>query len=221
MSHLIKSHKAVMTAPCSIPLPPTSAATTPTEMDPKPVNLVDPVDSVGPQVSQAPASSTSSVVLLVSAKRTHRHPHTPNTTSASTIDALGSQPGKVTQVTNECITIGYDDQHRATPMAEQHSALAHDLGQVVQTYCPMRWKFGKAMPDEKVKANKINRENKTLLHHSGSRPFSYRMEARQQGAGGGARCQPTCSSPGSRRRGTLYAVGFSTASFSRPLDFQW
>ncbi|TQE13942.1 hypothetical protein C1H46_000573 [Malus baccata] len=28
-----------------------------------------------------------------------------------------------------------------------------------------------------AKANKINREKKTILHHLGSRPFSYRMEA--------------------------------------------
>ncbi|XP_050156295.1 uncharacterized protein LOC126630228 [Malus sylvestris] len=34
---------------------------------------------------------------------------------------------------------------------------------------------------KKVKANKINRGKKTLLHHSGLKPFSYRMEARQHG----------------------------------------
>ncbi|XP_070671853.1 uncharacterized protein [Malus domestica] len=35
----------------------------------------------------------------------------------------------------------------------------------------------------KAKANKINPEKKTLLHHSGSRPFSYRMETwRQRGS---------------------------------------
>ncbi|KAB2621826.1 hypothetical protein D8674_024008 [Pyrus ussuriensis x Pyrus communis] len=50
-----------------------------------------------------------------------------------------------------------------------------------------RYKQWKGCPKEledrqdswkKAKANKINREKKTLLHHSGSRPFSYRMEAR-------------------------------------------
>ncbi|TQD77655.1 hypothetical protein C1H46_036816 [Malus baccata] len=44
----------------------------------------------------------------------------------------------------------------------------------------MRWKSWKAMPEKNVKANKINREKKTLLHHSSSRPFSYRMEVWQQ-----------------------------------------
>ncbi|TQD89226.1 hypothetical protein C1H46_025219 [Malus baccata] len=34
---------------------------------------------------------------------------------------------------------------------------------------------------KKAKANNRNWEKKTLLHHSGSRLFSYRMEARQQG----------------------------------------
>ncbi|XP_070677731.1 uncharacterized protein [Malus domestica] len=33
---------------------------------------------------------------------------------------------------------------------------------------------------KKAKVNKINREKKTLHHHSGSRPFSYRMEARRK-----------------------------------------
>ncbi|CAL9018522.1 unnamed protein product [Prunus brigantina] len=36
-------------------------------------------------------------------------------------------------------------------------------------------------PQKKAKANKGNRDKKTLLHHSGSRPFSYRMEARRWG----------------------------------------
>ncbi|XP_050104609.1 uncharacterized protein LOC126584190 [Malus sylvestris] len=81
-------------------------------------------------------------------------------TSASTTNALGSQPekysgtlspvegSKVTRVTNGHITIRYDDQHRAAPTAEQHSALAHDIGDIVRTYCPMQWKSWKAMPDE-------------------------------------------------------------------------
>ncbi|TQD99060.1 hypothetical protein C1H46_015327 [Malus baccata] len=55
---------------------------------------------------------------------------------------------KVTRVTNRHITIKYDDRHRAAPTAEQHNALAHDIGHVVQTYCLMQWKSWKAMPDE-------------------------------------------------------------------------
>ncbi|CAN6542116.1 unnamed protein product [Malus baccata var. baccata] len=51
MSHLIRSHKAVTTAPHSIPPPPTSTATAHVEMDPKPVNLVDPVDPVDSLIS--------------------------------------------------------------------------------------------------------------------------------------------------------------------------
>ncbi|TQE04359.1 hypothetical protein C1H46_009978 [Malus baccata] len=135
---------------------------------------------------------------------------------------------KVTRVTNRRITIGYDDRHRAAPTAKQHSALAHDIGHIVRTYCPMQWKSWKAMSDEvrtkmnynfddinddiltyidmllaeqykqwkrdlhqyfetfddlqkNAKANKSNREKKTLLHHSGLRPFSYKMEVRRQG----------------------------------------
>ncbi|CAL9018679.1 unnamed protein product, partial [Prunus brigantina] len=171
---------------------------------------------------------------------------------------------KVTRVTNSRINIGYDERHRAAPTADQHSSLAHDIGHVVRTYCPMKWKSWKAMPDEvritvrsqlstnynlenledemwayinrlfaerhkqwksdlhhhfqtyddpqvalqegcpkelegradswewlcghfqeadflkQAKANKGNRAKKTLLHHSGSRPFSYRMEERRR-----------------------------------------
>ncbi|XP_050126477.1 uncharacterized protein LOC126603604 [Malus sylvestris] len=83
-------------------------------------------------------------------------------TSTSTTDASGSQQAKkntqgpcrqlktakVTRVTNKRITIGYDDRHRATPTTEQHSVLAHDISHVIRTYCSMRWKSWKAMPDE-------------------------------------------------------------------------
>ncbi|KAB2623909.1 hypothetical protein D8674_037862 [Pyrus ussuriensis x Pyrus communis] len=180
------------------------------------------VNTVGHRVSQALASSASSMVLPVSARRGHRRP-----ASASTTNALGSQHGKVTRMTNECITIGYNDRHQAAPTTKQHSALAHNIDHVVWTYCPMRWKTKvrnfddindnmlvyvnsnlhqyfqtfddpqvalekrclKEFKDQenwvwlcshfqaldymkKAKANKINREKKTLLHHSGLRPFS-------------------------------------------------
>ncbi|CAL2265019.1 unnamed protein product [Prunus armeniaca] len=99
---------------------------------------------------------------------------------------------KVTRVTNSHINIGYDERHRAAPTTNQHRSLAHDIGHVVRTHCPMKWKSLKIMPDErmtevcrqlskKAKANKGNRDKKTLLHHSDSRSFSYRMEARQRG----------------------------------------
>ncbi|BBG97068.1 hypothetical protein Prudu_006077 [Prunus dulcis] len=156
---------------------------------------------------------------------------------------------KVTRVTNSRINIGYDERHRAAPTAELHSSLAHDIGHVIRSHCPMKWKSWKVMPDEtktevrgqlstnynledlddeslayvnrlfserykqwksdlhhilrrlmirkslfrglpeglrggrinKAKVNKGNRKKKTLLHHSGSRPFSYRMDARRQG----------------------------------------
>ncbi|RXI00957.1 hypothetical protein DVH24_001191 [Malus domestica] len=72
MSQLIRSRKAVITALRSIPPPPTSATTT-----------------------SATTSLASSVALPISTKYGHRRPRTPNTTSASTTDASGSQQGKV------------------------------------------------------------------------------------------------------------------------------
>ncbi|CAL8992425.1 unnamed protein product [Prunus brigantina] len=226
-----------------------------------------------PGVSQTPASSASSVAQPVSARRRHRPASTTDTTSTDGTVASGSQPAKkntrgpcrqlktakVTRVTNSRISIGYDDRHRAAPTAELHSSLAHDVGHVVRTHCPMRWKSWKVMPDEikmgvrgqlsdlneeslayvnrlfgerykqwksdlhhhfqayddpevalregcpkelegredswawlcthfqapdfvnKTQVNKGNRKKKTLLHHSGSRPFSYRMDARRRG----------------------------------------
>ncbi|KAB2615062.1 hypothetical protein D8674_021650 [Pyrus ussuriensis x Pyrus communis] len=196
MSHLIRSRKTVTTTPHSIPPPPTLATIAPTEMDPRSSNPVD----------------------LIDLGRGHCRPCTPDTTSASTTDASGSQ--------------------------QQHGALAHDIGHVVRTYCPMRWKSWKMMPNKTnynfdnindnllVYVNRlfakqykqlesdlhqyfqtfddlqvaleegclkefedreenwvwlcnhfqeppyvISLEKKTLIHHSSSRPFSYRMEA--------------------------------------------
>ncbi|CAL9018714.1 unnamed protein product [Prunus brigantina] len=68
---------------------------------------------VGLGVSQAPASS---VAQPVSARRRHRPASTTDTTSTDVTGASGSQP---------------------TPTAELHSSLAHDIGHIVQTHCPM------------------------------------------------------------------------------------
>ncbi|TQD70163.1 hypothetical protein C1H46_044303 [Malus baccata] len=63
MSQLIKSRKAVTTAPCPIPPPSISVAIAPAYMEPIPINSVVAVDAVVPQSSQALASSASSVAL--------------------------------------------------------------------------------------------------------------------------------------------------------------
>ncbi|BBG93955.1 hypothetical protein Prudu_002115 [Prunus dulcis] len=221
---------------------------------------------------------SSSVAQPPSARRRHRPTDTIDTTSTDGTGASGSQPAKkntrgpcrqlktakVTRVTNSRISIGYDERHRAAPTAELHSSLAHDIGHVVRTHCPMQWKSWRVMPDEikaevrgqlstnynledldeesltyvnrlfaerykqwksdlhhhfqayddpqvalqegcpkelegredswewlcahfqapefanKAQVNKGNRKKKTLLHHSGSRPFSYRMDARRR-----------------------------------------
>ncbi|CAL2244724.1 unnamed protein product [Prunus armeniaca] len=108
------------------------------------------------------ASSDSSVVQPVSARRRHRPATTTDTTSTDGTGASGAPPAKrntrglcrqlktakVTRVTNSRISIGYDKRHRAAPTAELHISLAHDIGHVVQTHCPMQWKSLKVMPDE-------------------------------------------------------------------------
>ncbi|CAL2271139.1 unnamed protein product [Prunus armeniaca] len=269
MSNLIRSRKAVSAAHSSPPLSQPSVATAPAEMDHFPV---------GPRVSDAPTSSASSVAQPVSARRRHRPPSTSDTISTDASAGSGSQSAKkntrgpcrqlktakVTRVTNSRINIEYDERHRAASTAELHSSLAHDIGHVVRTHCPMQWKSWKVIPDEvkmevrehlstnynledlddessayvnrlfgerykqwksdlhhhfqafddpqvaleegcptelegredswawlcahflapeyvnKATVNKGNRKKKTLLHHSGSRPFSYRMDARRR-----------------------------------------
>ncbi|XP_070672334.1 uncharacterized protein [Malus domestica] len=56
---------------------------------------------------------------------------------------------------------------------EQHSALAHDIGHVVRTFCPMLWKSWKAMPDE----TKITLRNQLSisynLEHMDEDKFAY------------------------------------------------
>ncbi|BBG97381.1 hypothetical protein Prudu_006491, partial [Prunus dulcis] len=266
----IPNPRSMTTAPSSDPpAQAASAATAPPLLD----HVV-----VAREASQAPASSASSVAQPPSARRRHRPTDTMDTTSTDGTGASGSQPAKkntrgpcrqlktakVTRVTNSRISIGYDERHRAAPTAELHSSLAHDIGHVVRTHCPMQWKSWRVMPDEikaevrgqlstnynledldeesltyvnrlfaerykqwksdlhhhfqayddpqvalqegcpkelegredswewlcahfqapefanKAQVNKGNRKKKTLLHHSGSRPFSYRMDARRR-----------------------------------------
>ncbi|KAB2629093.1 hypothetical protein D8674_033888 [Pyrus ussuriensis x Pyrus communis] len=131
MSHLIRTRRAMTSTP-SLTTTPTTVATAPAEMDHKPVNL-------------AQALSTSLVALLaISAQRTHQHPPKKNTWAP----CRQLKTAKVTWVTNDRIPIGYDERHRAAPTAEQHSALVHDIGHVVLTFCPMWWKSWKAMLEE-------------------------------------------------------------------------
>ncbi|TQE07607.1 hypothetical protein C1H46_006750 [Malus baccata] len=171
MSNLIRTRRAMTSTP-SLTTTPTIATTTPAEMDHR---LVNPVDPVGPPVPQAQASLTFSVALPVSALCTQQCPRTTNqmSPSRSIIDASGTQPAKkntwgpcrqlktakVTRVTNGRIPIKYDGRHRAAPTVEQHSALAHDIGHVMRTFCPMRWKSWKAMPEETKNTTNYNLED--------------------------------------------------------------
>ncbi|CAL8990344.1 unnamed protein product [Prunus brigantina] len=156
MSDLITRRRAVTTTPSSEPPPqPVSDATAPALMEQDHV-------LASPGGSQAPASSASSVVQPLSARRRHRPASTTETTSTDGTGASGAPPAKrntrgpcrqlktakVTRVTNSRISIAYDKRHRAAPTAELHSSLAHDIGHVVRTHCLMQWKSWKVMPDE-------------------------------------------------------------------------
>ncbi|CAL8161919.1 unnamed protein product [Prunus armeniaca] len=65
---------------------------------------------------------------------------------------------KVTRVTNSRINIGYNERHRAAPKTNQHRSLADDIGHVVRTHCPMKWKSLKIMPDERMTGTNYNLE---------------------------------------------------------------
>ncbi|KAI5344245.1 hypothetical protein L3X38_012122 [Prunus dulcis] len=113
--------------------------------------------AAGPAGSQAPASSASSVMQPVSARRRHRPASTTDTTST---DASGSQPEEHPRAVS-----AVDDgeghpgdqqsyQHRiqratsGAPTAELHSSLAHYIGHVIRSHCPVKWKSWKVMSDE-------------------------------------------------------------------------
>ncbi|KAB2602638.1 hypothetical protein D8674_003643 [Pyrus ussuriensis x Pyrus communis] len=161
-----------MTTPCPMTTAPTTATTAPAKMDHRPMNLVDPV---GLPVPQAPASSTYLVALLVSSRHAHRRPRTLEqirtkilitstrtcwrTTIGSFSNATSS--GKVTCTSIlRCLMICRSLSRRVARRSWRTEKIVG---------------FGSA---KKVKANKSNSEKKNLLHHSGSRPFSYMMDAR-------------------------------------------
>ncbi|TQD97492.1 hypothetical protein C1H46_016893 [Malus baccata] len=87
MSNLIRSHKAVTTAPRSPSPTHQSVAIALAQMDHMSINLVG--------LSQAPMSSASSVAIPVSTMCGHRYPRMPKMPSASTTNALGSQQDEV------------------------------------------------------------------------------------------------------------------------------
>ncbi|BBH07574.1 HXXXD-type acyl-transferase family protein, partial [Prunus dulcis] len=148
----IPNPRSMTSAPSSDPpAQSASAATAPALLD----HVV-----VGPGASQVPASSASSVAQPASARRRHRPTDTIDTTSTDGTGASGSQPeehprivssaedGEGHRVTNSRISIGYDERHRLHRRQELHSSLAHDIGHVVRTHCPMQWKSWRVMPDE-------------------------------------------------------------------------
>ncbi|TQE14196.1 hypothetical protein C1H46_000115 [Malus baccata] len=73
--------------------------------------------------------------------------------------------------------------------AERYKQWKSNLHQYFETFDDLQVALDEGCPKEfedrednwKAKVNKRNWEKKTLLHHLGSRPFSYRMEAWGQG----------------------------------------
>ncbi|CAL9016865.1 unnamed protein product [Prunus brigantina] len=162
MSNLIRSCKAVSTGQSSPPPAQPTAITAPAQMEQL---------SRDPPTSHAPASSASSVAQPLSARHRHCPPSMSDTTSTDGTGASGSQPAK---------------KNTRGPCRQLKTAKVTRVG------CPKElegqedswaWLCGHFQESDYVKvakANKGNRNKKTFLHHSGSKPFSYRMEARRR-----------------------------------------
>ncbi|BBN67899.1 hypothetical protein Prudu_222S000200 [Prunus dulcis] len=236
---LIRHRRAVMTTQSSEPpAQPTSAATAPALMDHLAVGPRGPRRLLH-QLHQWRSLLAPGGVIGTPVPPTP-HPLMRRAKKNTQGQCRQLRTAKVTWVTNSRINIGYDERHRAAPTTELHSSLAHDIGHVIRSHCPMKWKSWKVMPDEtktevrcqlswksdlhhyfeafddpqvtlqegcpkelegredswawlyahfqapafvnKAKVNKGNRKKKTLIHHSGSRPFSYRMDAAAGGS---------------------------------------
>ncbi|KAB2612428.1 hypothetical protein D8674_034744 [Pyrus ussuriensis x Pyrus communis] len=206
MSSLIRSRKAVTTAPRSIPLAHPSAVTTPAKMDHM---LVDPVGPGSPRCRchhphQWCYLLVSGVVTAVPARPTrHQHP---------LLMPRGHNKAKPDEVrTKVCAQLSmnynFDDINKDMLayfnrlFAGRYKQWKSYLHQYFETFdplvtleegCPKEFEDREdnwvwlcshfQEPDYvKAKANKSNREKKTIFHHSGSKPFSYRMEARHRG----------------------------------------
>ncbi|CAL8091515.1 unnamed protein product [Prunus armeniaca] len=142
MSNLIRSRKAVTTAQSS-PLPAQpSVATALAQMDHLPVGPGSPMrwrhqhhqwrNLLAPGIITAPLAPSTQHQQTLLVHWGHNQLKT----------------AKVTRVTNSRINIGYNKWHWAAPTAELHSSLAHDIGHVVRTHCPIKWKSWKVMPEE-------------------------------------------------------------------------
>ncbi|BBH05514.1 hypothetical protein Prudu_016921 [Prunus dulcis] len=174
------------------PAQPTSAATAPALMD----HL-----AVGPVGSQAPASSSSSVAQPVSTRRRHRPASTP--TPHLLMRRGHSQPRRTPRTVSQLKTakVRVTNSHELQLggpgrrvvayvnrlFSERYKQWKSDLHHYFEALMIRKSLFRRVARRSlrggrinKAKVNKGNRKKKTLLHHSGSRPFSYRMDARRQ-----------------------------------------
>ncbi|KAB2632118.1 serine protease EDA2 [Pyrus ussuriensis x Pyrus communis] len=177
-------------------------------MDPRLINLVDPV---GPRVSQVPASLASLVVIPVVVTATlraasfHKLPLSLLSAMASSALLHSSYDSGVWSkkewVIPEVVENSKSNLQIGESAGPQCKAALQETTRIIEQSLTTNGKairalFGASQLDidgdfmyfladaaviaRKAKANKINREKKTLLHHSGSRPFSYTMEARRE-----------------------------------------
>ncbi|XP_048421728.1 uncharacterized protein LOC103933683 isoform X2 [Pyrus x bretschneideri] len=197
MSQLITRRRSVTNAS-----PALSASTAPPMSAPL-IQEPTPLAEATSTASQVPVSSTSSVsVQPLSVRRPHRRHREPepsdHTSSASRVEGEASQPAKKNtrgpsrmlkqkqnvRKTASKIKIVYDLRHRGAATSQQHSFIASSCGVVIRDNCPFQWESWEEIPEDtkELVRHELSkaRESKILLHHSGSKPFSYRLEERRQ-----------------------------------------
>ncbi|KAB2600556.1 hypothetical protein D8674_040589 [Pyrus ussuriensis x Pyrus communis] len=176
MSHLIRSRKTVTTAPHSFPSPPTSATTAPAKMNQRLVNLVDSWRYLLPRgvVTAAPAMPDE-VRMKV---------HNYLSTNYNFNDINYNVLAYVNRLFIEWYKQSKSDLHQYFQTFDMQVALEEgcqkEFEDREENWVWLCSHFQEPGYVKKAKANKISREKKTLLHHSSSRSFSYRMEARPQ-----------------------------------------
>ncbi|KAB2630845.1 hypothetical protein D8674_008364 [Pyrus ussuriensis x Pyrus communis] len=189
MSQLIKNRKAVTTAPSLIPLPLTLAATASVQMNPRRLIWLVP-GSPRRRFHQPPQWCYLLALDMVTAAPArptqHRHPllmpRGHNNTNYNFNDINDNMLAYVNRLFAERYKQWKSNLHQYFQKFDDPQIALEEGCQKEFEDQEDNWVWLCSHFQEpsyvKAKANKINREKKTILHYLGLRPFSYRIEAR-------------------------------------------
>ncbi|KAB2635543.1 hypothetical protein D8674_026077 [Pyrus ussuriensis x Pyrus communis] len=168
--------------------PALSASTAPTVSAPL-IREPTPLAEATSKTSQLPVSSTSSVSIQpLSARWPHRRRHEPEPSDPT------SSASRVNEIASLHVPIELKDRPKDWEWLCKH--------------------FTNPKFVKKSVVGQKARESKTLLHHSGSKPFSYRLEARRYYSGKEHCCSPRSNIATSLRDPDLGCHGTQGCRFS-------